>query len=345
MACGTGQGRSPPFASRSRSSRMASGFSSRRLPSRWCLRRGASGSARRHVLLSCIVVCSDPTAGGRNENEDIRVSELECPVSTDPADIAHALDGRWSDSGRVLHLPLAGTRDRCPGRTWRAAVQPGDCRRGASNDRRGPSTVEAEGARGKVDAWMLLNRRAQKVDLPDVATGTPSRDPHPQTGQSGMVLLEESLRRGLRCRTAADEGGRGSAKHGGSSTRRRPWRSVWTPMCWRTGGGVWPRSLQSRTVKPVMQDRTRAHDPQARREIGRGASNGDDVRKFLAFDRCLRSVDAERTCGRRIPLALFAPCFVLADGAGTALALRPLSAEAGSATGLTRAHIPTIVAR
>ena len=43
--------------------------------------------------LSCIVVCSDPTAGGRNENEDIRVSELECPVSTDPADIAHALGG------------------------------------------------------------------------------------------------------------------------------------------------------------------------------------------------------------------------------------------------------------
>lgn len=36
--------------------------------------------------LSCIVVCSDPTAGGRNENEDIRISELECPVSTDPAE-------------------------------------------------------------------------------------------------------------------------------------------------------------------------------------------------------------------------------------------------------------------
>ena len=33
--------------------------------------------------LSCVVVCSDPTAGGRNENEDIRISELECPVSTD----------------------------------------------------------------------------------------------------------------------------------------------------------------------------------------------------------------------------------------------------------------------
>ncbi len=43
--------------------------------------------------LECIVVCSDPTAGGRNENEDIRISELECPVTTDPADIAWSLDG------------------------------------------------------------------------------------------------------------------------------------------------------------------------------------------------------------------------------------------------------------
>ena len=41
--------------------------------------------------LECIVVCSDPTAGGRNENEDIRISELECPVSTDPAQIARSL--------------------------------------------------------------------------------------------------------------------------------------------------------------------------------------------------------------------------------------------------------------
>ena len=41
--------------------------------------------------LRCIVVCSDPTAGGRNENEDIRISELECPVSTDPAEIARLL--------------------------------------------------------------------------------------------------------------------------------------------------------------------------------------------------------------------------------------------------------------
>ena len=43
--------------------------------------------------LMCIVVCSDVTAGGRNENEDIRVSELECPVSTHPAEIAASLAG------------------------------------------------------------------------------------------------------------------------------------------------------------------------------------------------------------------------------------------------------------
>ncbi len=43
--------------------------------------------------LECIVVCSDPTAGGRNEDEDIRVSELECPVTTDPVEIARSLDG------------------------------------------------------------------------------------------------------------------------------------------------------------------------------------------------------------------------------------------------------------
>ncbi len=43
--------------------------------------------------LKCIVVCSDATAGGRNENEDIRVSELECPVSTDAAEIADSFGG------------------------------------------------------------------------------------------------------------------------------------------------------------------------------------------------------------------------------------------------------------
>lgn len=43
--------------------------------------------------LSCIVVCSDQTSGGRRENEDIRVSELECPVSTDSETIASLLEG------------------------------------------------------------------------------------------------------------------------------------------------------------------------------------------------------------------------------------------------------------
>ena len=43
--------------------------------------------------LQCVVVCSDRTAGGRNENEDIRISELECPVTTSPEEISSALAG------------------------------------------------------------------------------------------------------------------------------------------------------------------------------------------------------------------------------------------------------------
>ena len=45
------------------------------------------------------------------------------------------------------------------------------------------------------------------------------------------------------------------------------------------------------------------------------------VLEILAFHRCLRSVEAERTRGRDTPAVLFAPCFVLADGVGTALTL------------------------
>ena len=52
--------------------------------------------------LECIVVCSDQTAGGRNENEDIRVSELECPVTTDPVEIAQSLNGRGDAGTRVV---------------------------------------------------------------------------------------------------------------------------------------------------------------------------------------------------------------------------------------------------
>lgn len=41
--------------------------------------------------LDSLVVCSDPYAGGRNEQEDIRISELECPVVSKPDEIAARL--------------------------------------------------------------------------------------------------------------------------------------------------------------------------------------------------------------------------------------------------------------
>ncbi|MXZ38611.1 MAG: N-6 DNA methylase [Holophagales bacterium] len=43
--------------------------------------------------LSSLVVCSDPYAGGRNEQEDISISELECPVVSNPEEIAAKLMG------------------------------------------------------------------------------------------------------------------------------------------------------------------------------------------------------------------------------------------------------------
>lgn len=42
-------------------------------------------------LLNGLVVCSDSTSGGRNESDDIRVSELECAVTTEPEKIAKFL--------------------------------------------------------------------------------------------------------------------------------------------------------------------------------------------------------------------------------------------------------------
>ena len=96
--------------------------------------------------LSCIVVCSDPTAGGRNENEDIRVSELECPVSTDAAETAQGLVGEgptrvvfctYHSLGRVTEAQAEhGARS-----TWRSPTRPTG-RPGRS------STAEAEAARG-----------------------------------------------------------------------------------------------------------------------------------------------------------------------------------------------------
>ena len=41
--------------------------------------------------LNCVVVCSDPSAGGKNENEDISLSEVICPVTSEPEEIARKL--------------------------------------------------------------------------------------------------------------------------------------------------------------------------------------------------------------------------------------------------------------
>ncbi len=57
----------------------------------------------RHTVreLHSIVVCSDSTAGGRGE-EDIRLSELECPVTTDPTNIAAALTAEAGTGVRAV---------------------------------------------------------------------------------------------------------------------------------------------------------------------------------------------------------------------------------------------------
>ena len=47
-----------------------------------------------------LVVCSDRTSGGRGENEDIHTSELECRVTTDPKEIASALE--YADATGVI---------------------------------------------------------------------------------------------------------------------------------------------------------------------------------------------------------------------------------------------------
>ena len=48
-----------------------------------------------------LVVCSDRTSGGRGENDDIRVSELECSVTTNSEEIASELNG-MKDTGIVF---------------------------------------------------------------------------------------------------------------------------------------------------------------------------------------------------------------------------------------------------
>ena len=41
--------------------------------------------------LDCVVVCSDSSAGGKNENEDIGISDVVCPVTSEPEEIARKL--------------------------------------------------------------------------------------------------------------------------------------------------------------------------------------------------------------------------------------------------------------
>ncbi|MCY4572782.1 MAG: DEAD/DEAH box helicase family protein [Gemmatimonadetes bacterium] len=68
---------------------------------------GLVSQARREWLrhtaarLDCRVVCSDRTAGGRGESNDIGMSELECAVTSDPEDIASVLSAE-SDKTRVV---------------------------------------------------------------------------------------------------------------------------------------------------------------------------------------------------------------------------------------------------
>ena len=48
--------------------------------------------------LSGLVVCSDKTSGGRGESDDMRISEMECQVTTKPEEIASALNSMNSTS-------------------------------------------------------------------------------------------------------------------------------------------------------------------------------------------------------------------------------------------------------
>lgn len=49
-----------------------------------------------------LVVCSDHGAGGRGESEDIRISEMECAVTTDPAQIAEEMKNKDGRTGVIF---------------------------------------------------------------------------------------------------------------------------------------------------------------------------------------------------------------------------------------------------
>ena len=75
--------------------------------------------------LNCIVVCSDPYAGGKNEAEDISLSELACPVTSKHDEIAAKL--RYAKNTKVVFC------------TYQSLMQVSAAQTGARRPRPSPS--------------------------------------------------------------------------------------------------------------------------------------------------------------------------------------------------------------
>ncbi len=73
--------------------------------------------------LECVVVCSDESAGGRSESAtEMRVSELECPVTTSPQQIGVMLDPtRDTDATRVVFCTYQSLQRPCEAQSEHAA--------------------------------------------------------------------------------------------------------------------------------------------------------------------------------------------------------------------------------
>ncbi len=136
--------------------------------------------------LRCIVVCSDPTAGGRNENEDIRISELECPVTTDPTEIASTLRGdgsnrvpvqRCARSHRPWHAKSGETAGVVPG-AFLPVADPG-----VSTSRPGPRSGRMENRRPEASCRRRI--QSAKAALPSEAA---ARHGYRWQGQSGHAI-------------------------------------------------------------------------------------------------------------------------------------------------------------
>jgi len=73
--------------------------------------------------LECVVVCSDESAGGRSESAtEMRVSELECPVTTSPQQLGVTLDpARDTDATRVVFCTYQSLHRLCEAQSQHAA--------------------------------------------------------------------------------------------------------------------------------------------------------------------------------------------------------------------------------